>query len=81
MANPEVIEYVPASRSTGMAGRFAKAMFFFGLPFALFAVYRDFHLGNDDISVVLLVATPAMFFWGLGLIGSLVSYTTAGRAW
>lgn len=82
MFEPELIEYVPRRRKSGMAGRFAKAMFYLGLPFALFAVYRGFHLATkEDMIIVILTAALAIFFWGLGLIGSLVSYATTGRAW
>lgn len=80
MRTPEVIEYVPkTTRESGVMDRFGKLLLWIALPFALFAVYRYNHMApNEDISVVMLVATPAVFFGGVGLL-ILAARWIAGR--
>lgn len=79
LGDPEVIEYVPAKRSSGAAGRFIKLCLFLALALGWFAWHRSGMTDAYASDGALVFGFIAFCFAAMGVLVAIVQWVRTGR--
>lgn len=85
MKNPDVIDYVPARHSSGIAGRVVKLFSVLSVLMILGGMYRstvpDSATMVDGATMVLVWYTGAFIFGAVAILTSATVWLRTGRPW